>query len=73
MTVNTIKVPDNVDWMALIKNAMDRYSLEIAGGLGPSAGKVWRVGIMGFNAKPQNVELVVAAFKDGLKKQGKLQ
>ena len=32
--------------MALCKNAMDKYCVEIAGGLGPSAGKVWRVGIM---------------------------
>ena len=71
-TVNTIKVPEGVDWAALIKNAMDTYQVEIAGGLGPSMGKVWRVGIMGFNARPQNVELVLQCFKDGLKKQGKL-
>lgn len=31
------------------------------------------MGIMGVNAKPQNVELVIAAFKDGLKAQGKLK
>jgi alanine-glyoxylate transaminase / serine-glyoxylate transaminase / serine-pyruvate transaminase len=43
-----------------------------AGGLGPSAGKVWRVGIMGFNAKPQNIALVLEAFRDGLQQQGKL-
>ncbi len=35
-----------MDCLALCKNAMDKYSVEIAGGLGPSAGKVWRVGIM---------------------------
>lgn len=40
------QVPEGVDCLALCKNAMDKYSLEIAGGLGPSAGKVWRVGIM---------------------------
>lgn len=72
-TVNTIKVPEGVDWAALIKNAMDTYSVEIAGGLGPSMGKVWRVGIMGYNARPQNVELVLQCFRDGLKKQGKLK
>jgi alanine-glyoxylate transaminase/serine-glyoxylate transaminase/serine-pyruvate transaminase len=71
-TVNTIKVPEGVDFAALIKNAMESYQVEIAGGLGPSMGKVWRVGIMGFNARPQNVELVLQCFKDGLKKQGKL-
>jgi alanine-glyoxylate transaminase/serine-glyoxylate transaminase/serine-pyruvate transaminase len=35
--------------------------------------QVFRVGIMGFNARPQNVELVVQAFRDGLKAQGKLK
>jgi hypothetical protein len=41
--VNTIKVPEGVDWAALVKNAMDKFNLEIAGGLGPTMGKVWRV------------------------------
>mmetsp|Transcript_9506 Transcript_9506/g.28846 ORF Transcript_9506/g.28846 Transcript_9506/m.28846 type:complete len:416 (-) Transcript_9506:304-1551(-) len=70
ITVNTIKVPEGIDWAAVIKNAMDMYSLEIAGGLGPSAGKCWRVGIMGYNATAANVDLVLLAFRDGLKKQG---
>lgn len=43
ITVNTIKVPEGVDWAALVKNAMDKFNLEIAGGLGPTVGKVWRV------------------------------
>jgi aspartate aminotransferase-like enzyme len=34
--------------------------------------QVWRIGIMGYNAKPQNVDLVIDAFKAGLKRQGKL-
>ncbi|BDA46134.1 Serine-pyruvate aminotransferase, mitochondrial [Coccomyxa sp. Obi] len=72
ITVNTIKVPEGVDWAALVKNAMDTYSVEIAGGLGPTVGRVWRVGIMGYNAQPQNIELVLAAFRDGLRKQGRL-
>eukprot|EP00891_Asterochloris_glomerata_P005967 jgi/Astpho2/5967/fgenesh1_pg.00080_%23_150_t len=70
VSVNTIAVPDGVDWQAVIKNAMDKYSLEISGGLGPTAGKVWRVGIMGYNATPANIELVIAAFRDGLQQQG---
>ncbi|KAK9903304.1 hypothetical protein WJX75_002360 [Coccomyxa subellipsoidea] len=73
VSVNTIKVPEGVNWAAVVKNAMDKYNVEIAGGLGPTAGKVWRVGIMGYNAKLENVELVIAAFKDGLKQQEFLQ
>ncbi|KAF8062065.1 Agxt [Scenedesmus sp. PABB004] len=72
ITVNTIKIPDGVDWAAVVKNAMDKYNLEIAGGLGPTAGKVWRIGIMGYNATPANVALVIEAFRDGLAQQGKL-
>jgi aspartate aminotransferase-like enzyme len=41
-------------------------------GLGPSAGKVWRIGLMGYNATPTNVALVLEAFRDGLKQQGRL-
>eukprot|EP00877_Chromochloris_zofingiensis_P003269 jgi/Chrzof1/12943/Cz07g13110.t1 len=70
ITVNTIRVPEGVDGAALSKFAMDTYSLEIAGGLGPTVGKVWRIGLMGYNAKPQNVELVLAAFKHSLAAQG---
>jgi aspartate aminotransferase-like enzyme len=35
--------------------------------------QVFRIGVMGTNARPQCIELVVAAFKDGLKAQGKLK
>lgn len=69
-TVNTIVVPEGVDWAALCAHALSEYSLEIAGGLGPTAGKVWRVGVMGRNACPECVDLVVSAFRSGLEKQG---
>ena len=41
------QVPEGVDFQAVIANAMSLYNLEISGGLGPSIGKVWRIGIMG--------------------------
>jgi len=72
ITVNTIKVPEGVDWAALVKNAMDKFNLEIAGGLGPTVGKVWRVGCMGYNARPGPIALTIEAFRDGLKQQGRL-
>ncbi len=66
------QVPEGVDWLALNKFAMEKYNVELAGGLGPTLGKCWRVGIMGYNATPANVELVIASFREGLKAQGKL-
>lgn len=47
-----------------------RYKVEISGGLGAQAGKVWRVGIMGYNATPDNVNRVLRALSDGLKHAG---
>ena len=68
-----MQIPEGVDWAAVVKNAMETFNLEIAGGLGPSAGKCWRVGIMGYNANDAAVALVIEAFRDGLSKQGKLK
>ncbi len=73
ITVNTIRVPEGVDWAALCKLSMDKYHVEVAGGLGPTAGQVWRVGLMGYNAFPENVAMVLEAFKDGLTQQGFLK
>lgn len=70
ITVNTIRTPEGIDAVKLIKFAMDKFSLEISAGLGPSAGQVWRVGLMGYNATAANVELVLTAFRQGLAEQG---
>merc|ERR1711907_469911 len=48
---------------------LDKLNLEISGGLGGTAGKVFRIGLMGYNCTPRNVESVVTAFEDGLKQQ----
>lgn len=56
----------------VVFDCQDTYSVEISGGLGASAGLVWRVGLLGFNATDANVALVLESFRDGLEKQGKL-
>ena len=43
-----------------------RYKLEIAGGLGPTAGKVWRIGLMGQNAKVDKVETALRVLKEAI-------
>lgn len=63
-------MPEGVDAAKLVANSMDKYGIEIAGGLGPSAGKAWRVGVLGYNAQPQNIEAVLMCFREGLKAQG---
>ena len=57
-TVNTIKIPEGIDFMAVCGHAMKNNLVEISGGLGPSAGKVWRIGVMGNNANTEVVSKV---------------
>ena len=53
-------------WMRL-SHYFSRHKVEISGGLGPTAGKVWRIGVMGVNATPATVERVLNALEDALK------
>ena len=46
-----------------------RYNIEISGGLGPTVGKVWRIGLMGYNSTEENVEKILSALKQALKHQ----
>eukprot|EP00898_Chlorokybus_atmophyticus_P002968 jgi/Chlat1/3672/Chrsp24S03848 len=69
-TVTTVVVPEGVSWSDVNAYLMKKYGLEIAGGLGPTAGKVWRIGLMGFNATPRNVLLMLNALKDALEACG---
>jgi len=70
-TVNTIKVPEGVDWAAVSGHCMKNHLVEISGGLGPTAGKVWRIGVMGNNANIKTVSKVLDALKEALEAQGK--
>jgi alanine-glyoxylate transaminase/serine-glyoxylate transaminase/serine-pyruvate transaminase len=58
--------PDGVDEAELRKRLMDRYEIEIAGGLGRLAGKVIRIGVMGPLAEPDSVKFLVDSTKSCL-------
>src|SRR3954463_6172632 len=64
--LTTVKVPDGVDSAAVRKELLERYDLEIGGGVGAYAATVWRIGLMGHNARPDTVALVLAALKEVL-------
>jgi aspartate aminotransferase-like enzyme len=64
--LTTVRVPDEVDSAAVRKELLERYDLEIGGGVGAYAGTVWRIGLMGANATPDKVALVLAALKETL-------
>lgn len=65
--LNAVTVPDGVDEAAVRRALLDTYNIEIGAGLGPLAGKIWRIGLMGYTAQKENVDLVVSALKNILK------
>lgn len=62
--LTTVRVPDGVDAKAVAERLLNEYNIEIAGGFGQLAGKVWRVGLMGFNSRKENVTMLLAALKE---------
>ena len=69
-SLNAVLVPDGVDAGAAIDYVLEQYDLEIAGGLGALAGDIFRVGCMGYSAKPQNVSFLMTALGEALEAQG---
>lgn len=67
--LNTVKVPERVDEAAVRAGLLDEHAIEIGAGLGPLAGKVWRIGLMGHTARPENVDRLLQALAAILKKQ----
>ena len=65
-TINVIKVPDGVDDAGVRQRLLD-MGVEMGGGLGALAGKVWRVGVMGYNAQVPTVERFVSALDEALR------
>ena len=62
-TLTTVCIPEGIDGKAVAKQLLLEHNIEIGGGLGELAGKVWRVGLMGYNSKQANVDQLVAALK----------
>ena len=66
-SLTTAVIPEGVDGKAVAVYLRKSYNIEIAAGLGQLGGKVWRIGLMGFNSRRENVTLLLAALKDALK------
>ncbi|MBK1691596.1 pyridoxal-phosphate-dependent aminotransferase family protein [Ectothiorhodospira mobilis] len=68
--LNAVKVPEGVDEAAVRTRLLQRYGLEIGAGLGPLAGKIWRIGLMGFACNARNVRLCLQALESVLTEMG---
>ena len=69
-TLNTVRVPAGVDELAVRKTLLGTFNLEVGAGLGPLAGKIWRVGLMGASSTPQTLLQFLAALEAALATQG---
>ncbi len=61
--LNAVKIPQGVDDAAVRRDLLQRFDLEIGPGLGDLAGKIWRIGLMGESARPENVDYCLDALK----------
>jgi alanine-glyoxylate transaminase/serine-glyoxylate transaminase/serine-pyruvate transaminase len=69
-TLNTVCVPEGVDEAKVRRRLLDGPGIEIAGGFGPLAGKVFRIGVMGPLATEDNVQFFLKEFKNALSAAG---
>jgi len=61
--LNAVRIPPNVDDLTIRRSLLERFGIEIGGGLGPFKGKVWRIGLMGHGARQESVLCLLAALE----------
>jgi len=65
-TLTTVRIPEGVDGKAFSQHLLNSFGIEVGGGLGDLAGQVWRVGLMGYNSTPENVDRLLNLFETEL-------
>jgi len=62
--LNAVYLPEGVEELPIRKQLLNEYNIEVGGGLGDFAGKIWRVGLMGHSCDKNHVNVLVSALKD---------
>jgi alanine-glyoxylate transaminase/serine-glyoxylate transaminase/serine-pyruvate transaminase len=62
--LNAVKIPEGVEDAVGRATLRSKHKIEIGAGLGPLAGKIWRIGVMGHTAREENVERLLTALRD---------
>ena len=65
-TLTTVRIPSDVDGKAFSSHLLNTHGIEVGGGLGVLAGKIWRIGLMGYNSTPDNVARLLNLFETEL-------
>ncbi len=68
--LTTIAVPEGIDEAKVRAELLRLFNIEIAAGLGPLKGKIWRIGLMGEGSHSENVMLVLNALEEILSSMG---
>lgn len=66
--LTTVRVPEGVDSAKVRSYLLERFNIEIGGGVGQYSNTVWRIGLMGPNANPGSVALILAALEEAIGK-----
>jgi len=70
-TLNAVRVPEGIDEAAVRTHLLETFNIEIGAGLGPLAGKIWRIGLMGASSSPRLVLLLAGALESAFAAQGR--
>jgi alanine-glyoxylate transaminase/serine-glyoxylate transaminase/serine-pyruvate transaminase len=68
--LNAVEIPEGVDDAQVRNKLLNDYNLEIGAGLGVMAGKIWRIGLMGYSSREENVILCLKALDEVLTSMG---
>ncbi|MFT4930796.1 MAG: alanine-glyoxylate transaminase/serine-glyoxylate transaminase/serine-pyruvate transaminase [Natronomonas sp.] len=69
-SLNAVRVPDGVDDGQVIDHLLSEYDIEIVGGLGDLSGEIFRIGAMGYSARPETVAYLLSALGEALETAG---
>ena len=61
--LNAVKIPDGVEDAPARRQLLEEFNIEIGGGLGEFAGKLWRIGPMGASCTENHVNMLLAALR----------
>jgi alanine-glyoxylate transaminase/serine-glyoxylate transaminase/serine-pyruvate transaminase len=62
-SLTTVRVPEGIDEAQVRSRLLQEYNIEIAGGLGEFKGKIWRIGLMGYSSRKENIILLLGALQ----------
>ena len=71
VTVTAVRIPSGLEDGKVRQQLLNEFNIEIAGGIGKTKGKIWRVGLMGYSSQNTNVLLFLAALEKVMLDQGR--